>query len=197
MTSPPNQRTRPEITSIAPSRSTPLRHYAVLGPADGLGGERCSWRASRRERSSAAHIVTSPSGRTASISSLPAPGNVRANFDLAGHRSVGLGKVGFGSRPAVRYVGQGRMRPGPFARFRPLAAFRYGRAAAVEQMPALDVAPDQSRRRVLAMARREATPVTAPGADLVPARPPRASERSPSVREACKRECQQATAVIV
>ena len=57
----------------------PLRHYAVLGPAGGLGAERRYGEHRGENRSSAAHIVTSPSGRTGSISSLPAPGNVRAN----------------------------------------------------------------------------------------------------------------------
>ena len=57
----------------------PLRHYAVLGPAGGLGAKRRCGEHRGENRSSVAHIVASPSGRTGSISSLPAPGNVRAN----------------------------------------------------------------------------------------------------------------------
>ena len=72
----------------------PLRHYAVLGPAGGLGAERRYGEHRGENRSSAAHIVTSPSGRTGSISSLPAPGNGGDTGQWASGKSAsGLGCV--------------------------------------------------------------------------------------------------------
>jgi hypothetical protein len=67
-----------------PQRRVLLRVGPFLPPHDEIGrlGAKGRHREHRGEnRSSAAHVVTFPIARTASISSLLVPGNVRANFD--------------------------------------------------------------------------------------------------------------------
>ena len=64
-----------------PDRLVLLRVLALIPPHDEVGGpgaERRHGEHRDENRSSAAHVVTSPIGRTASISSLPVRGNVRA-----------------------------------------------------------------------------------------------------------------------
>jgi hypothetical protein len=83
-----------------PDRLVLLRIVALLPPHHEVGGVRAKRRQHERggeNRSSAAHVVTSPMGRIASISSLPIRGNVRAT-SIGKQQASGLSaKVGFGS----------------------------------------------------------------------------------------------------